>query len=849
MVKKKVSALKLGFAITVFYVILTSIVVSVLGVYFSIHDAKQDSKFIQKLYAQNIVGVLKGKVQGTIHYIDMERSFEKQKLSERLEEQVRKIYDVMYEIYLKERNSGKVKDLIKKDLLDIANVFYRKKKGECFFIFRKNGTVLFGGRDKVLLVQKLLKFKSIKEKKRSIVFAVFKKHRKMIYIVFFPPMDWYLAYCADLTYLDNRVKRDVIDYLNNYRYGYKKHGYIFVAKLLLNRSPNCRLIPVVNPNRPEIEGKCQSINTPDAKGFYYRKKYISDILKKGYSITEYYYKIPDTDRYGKKISYMAYYKPWNWIIGTGYYIKDIGAQFYHEKMKNLWKTAEMVLIAVLFVLSLLSLIFFVFFGRIKPEIEKIVNFLGKFPLSGTIDTGSFRFKELAFIAEKINEMAKNVRRLTEKQKEIINLYTSITNFMKSCVVVVERKEGDLFIKDINACFQRCMGIKSKDEVLGKRADELFKDVPFILDKIRRTIEDGVTIEAVDVIKNMKGCGFMRYFQSEVFNISENEAVYIADDITDSVTLYYRSMIEQERLSSLIEDLDIGVVVVNHSGKVMFSNSKVRDIFEIYDRKVHSLEDFIVGEDTKARVMSYFDGIVNNNIKCESCVFEIKTFKGNKKWIEITAIKDTINNEPVVVISVKDITYKYLKEKEIEYLSLHDDLTGLYNRRFFREELNRLFNPRSYPLVLVVFDINGLKMVNDILGHRWGDWLIKKVAEILKNSVRAVDVVARIGGDEFVLLMPNTDESGVEVCISRIRKKIEEENSKEGQPYISVSMGYEVQRGQYEDPDKFFAAADRAMYKTKYTENRKEELRKIWESLKKMHPDSLKLHSLEEFLKR
>ncbi len=849
MAKEKVSALKLGFAITFLYVIMTSIIFSALGVYFSVRDAKQDSQYIQKLYAQNVVGVLKGKVDGVIRYINMERNFEQKKLSEHLEEQVGRIYRVIYELYLKESNEGKKKSLIKKDLLDIAGVFYKKKKGECFFIFDKQGKVLFGGKNELPLIQKLLKFEGVKGNKRNIVLTEFKRHKKMIYVVYFPPMDWYMAYCSDLTYLDKKVKNCVIEYLNNYRYGYKKHGYIFVAKLLLNRKPSCRLMPVVNPNRPEIVGKCQSINTPDAKGFYYRKKYVHDILTKGYSITEYYYKIPGTGKFGKKISYMAYYKPWNWIIGTGYYIKDIGSQFYNEKMKNVWKTAEKVLLAVLLVLSLLSLIFFVFFGRLKPEIGRIVDFLEKFPMSDFIDIKDFRFEELSFIAEKINEMAKNVRKLTEEQKEIITLYTSITNFMNSCVVIVERKGNDILIKDINGCVQKCMGIKSKDEVVGKEASSFFRELPYILDKIERVLEDGITIEAVDIVKNMKGCGFMRYFQSEVFKISENEAVYIADDITDSVMLYYRSLIEQERLSSLIEDLDIGVVVVNHSGKVMFANSMVKDIFEVYDREVHSLEDFIVGEDIRERVNSYFYGIINNDIKCESCVFEIKTFKGNKKWIEITATKDTINNEPVVVISVKDITYKYLKEKEIEYLSLHDDLTGLYNRRFFREELHRLFNPRSYPLVLAIFDINGLKMVNDILGHRWGDWLIKKVAEILKNSVRAVDIVARIGGDEFVLLMPNTDEKGAKMCIERIKANIDKENSKDGQPYISVSIGYEVQRGQYDDPDKFFAAADRAMYKEKYTEKRKDELKKIWQTLKEMRPDSSKLHSLEEFIKR
>ncbi len=849
MVKKKVSALKLGFVITLFYVIMTSLIFSALGIYFSIHDAKKDAQYIQRLYAKNVVGVLKEKVEGVIRYINMERSFEREKLSENLESRIGRIYNVLYELYLKEKERGRNEALIKKDLIDIVKVFYHRTPGECFFVFNREGDILFGGNELKSLVKRLLKFNKVEEKRRSIVITTFQKHKKMIYITFFPPMDWYLAYCSDITFLDNKVKRNVIQYLNNYRYGYKKHGYIFVAKLLVNEKPSCRLIPVVNPNRPEIEGKCQSVNTPDAKGFYYRKKYVSDILKKGYSIVEYYYKIPGTEKVGKKISYMEYYKPWGWIIGTGYYIKDIGTQFYNEKIKDMWKTAEKVLFAVLLVLSFMSLAFFIFFIRLKPEIEKIVSFLEKFPSSGFIDVDSFRFSELSFIAEKVNEMAKNVRKLAEEQKEIINIYTSITNFMKSCVILVEKKGKEIFIKDINSCVQKCMGIQDKSEALGKSADEFFKDLPFVLDKIKRVLNDGITIEAVDIIKNISSCGFMRYFQSEVFKISENEAVYIADDITDSVTLYYRSMIEQERLSSLIEDLDIGVVVVNHSGKVMFSNSRVRDIFEAHDREVRSLDDFIIGEQTKAKVNSYFKDIVNNNIKCESCVFEIETFKGNKKWIEITATKDTISNEPVVVISVKDITYKYLKEKEIEYLSFHDDLTGLYNRRFFREELNRLFNPRSYPLVLVIFDINGLKMVNDTLGHKWGDWLIKKVAEILKNSVRAVDIVARIGGDEFVLLMPNTDERGVRMCIERIKRNIERENAKGGQPYISVSIGYEIQNGQYDDPDKFFAAADRYMYRAKYTEKREEELKKIWESLKKLQGNTSKKHSFEEFVKR
>ena len=394
-----------------------------------------------------------------------------------------------------------------------------------------------------------------------------------------------------------------------------------------------------------------------------------------------------------------------------------------------------------------------------------------------------------------------------------------------------------------------MGIVEKNKVVGKSIYKFFADFSSITRKFEMVFEDGISIESVDIISNVKNCGYRRYFQSEVFRISANEAVYIADDVTDNVMLYYKNLIERDRLATLIEAVDVGIAIVNFSGKIIFSNSKLLRIFEVDGFEVKRLKDLFLNERSASEMEKYFEGVKDGKISCVGCVLEIETFKNNRKWVEITATVDNINNEPVIILSIKDITYKYLKEKEIEYISLHDDLTGLYNRRFFREELKRLFNERSYPLALVVFDINGLKMVNDVLGHKWGDWLIRKVADILKSSVRSVDLLARIGGDEFVLLMVNTDEEGVERCVSRIKGNLEKENGKENQPYISISIGYAIQNGQFENPDKLFAEADRSMYNEKYSEKRNKELKKIWESILKMKPEGAKLHKLEDFLKR
>jgi PAS domain S-box-containing protein len=117
----------------------------------------------------------------------------------------------------------------------------------------------------------------------------------------------------------------------------------------------------------------------------------------------------------------------------------------------------------------------------------------------------------------------------------------------------------------------------------------------------------------------------------------------------------------------------------------------------------------------------------------------------------------INGELCLLNIVIDITERKQAEEEIKYLSFHDKLTGLYNRVFFEEELKRLDTERELPLSLIMGDVNGLKLVNDALGHQEGDKLLVKVAKALRKSSRHEDIVARWGGDEFIILLPRCDK--------------------------------------------------------------------------------------------
>jgi len=156
------------------------------------------------------------------------------------------------------------------------------------------------------------------------------------------------------------------------------------------------------------------------------------------------------------------------------------------------------------------------------------------------------------------------------------------------------------------------------------------------------------------------------------------------------------------------------------------------------------------------------------------------------------------------------------EQRLEYLSYHDQLTGLYNRRFYEEQLTRLDVKRNFPLTLVMADVNGLKLINDSFGHVVGDELLKKVAEVITQGCRADEIIARLGGDEFVILLPNTDANETSHIVKRVKALALKE--KIGSIDISVSFGWETKMNEEEKIEEIFKKAEDHMYKKKLFES-------------------------------
>jgi diguanylate cyclase (GGDEF)-like protein len=143
---------------------------------------------------------------------------------------------------------------------------------------------------------------------------------------------------------------------------------------------------------------------------------------------------------------------------------------------------------------------------------------------------------------------------------------------------------------------------------------------------------------------------------------------------------------------------------------------------------------------------------------------------------------------LVLVSLTDITARKQAEAYLEFLGKHDVLTKLRNRSFFVDELNRLERKGPFPVTVIVADLNGLKFANDDLGHAAGDALLRRAGEVLGKAVDKPACAARIGGDEFALLLPATDERGGEQVIERIGELLELNNQFYGGPELSFALG-------------------------------------------------------------
>jgi len=204
--------------------------------------------------------------------------------------------------------------------------------------------------------------------------------------------------------------------------------------------------------------------------------------------------------------------------------------------------------------------------------------------------------------------------------------------------------------------------------------------------------------------------------------------------------------------------------------------------------------------------------------------EITAVTQDNKRFDVLLTSSTVVDEDGNIFGLlgifKDITNQKKAEDKLRYLSFHDSLTGIYNRTFFSEEMERLQKSRDFPISIISLDIDGLKVINDYLGHSKGDNLLTTLTSLVQKAIRESDIFARVGGDEFEILLPKTDYDKGREIIDRINEEIENHNDKNESFPLILSTGLATSLNKVDKLIETSIRADNAMYNEKNSKKQK-----------------------------
>ena len=380
----------------------------------------------------------------------------------------------------------------------------------------------------------------------------------------------------------------------------------------------------------------------------------------------------------------------------------------------------------------------------------------------------------------------------------------------------------------------------QNEANAKKTYQVFKEVyitgnpvkAFEMKMIRKDDTTQISEVSISLIRNTEGNPIaFRCISRDITEQKQMEETIreygekyktVITDITERHRMEKALRQSEEKYRTILESIQEGYFEIDLTGKYTFFNDSMCRIHGYSKEELMGMNHRQhTDKETKKKLFQVFNKVYNTGEPAKEVDWQIIRKDGTKRYIEssVSLQKDS-SDKPIGFRGiVRDVTERKRAEERIQYLATHDALTGLPNRLMFGQLINHAIQAaRRYQRQLAVFfiDLDRFKAINDSLGHEAGDQLLQEIAKRFKKSLRAVDVVGRLGGDEFIMLIEEMDE------LSQIENVAHKILSTAIQPIVllgeecrvTASIGISIYPRDGEDEQALMKNADMAMYVAK-----------------------------------
>ncbi|NLM44634.1 MAG: diguanylate cyclase [Clostridiales bacterium] len=287
---------------------------------------------------------------------------------------------------------------------------------------------------------------------------------------------------------------------------------------------------------------------------------------------------------------------------------------------------------------------------------------------------------------------------------------------------------------------------------------------------------------------------------------------IIRDITEQKETAIKLKLSEERYRKLFENACALICTFDKNGEFISINNACAETTGYTKEELKNMNIFDLLVLTESQKRIYKKRLLNLVSKMQNTNIEVTILNKEKKSIilegRLIIIDDNYFTSEIQAV-LQDVTLRKEAESKIYHLSYHDKLTDLYNRAYFDETLEGMNKSKQFPYSLIMGDMNGLKSTNDLYGHKAGDKLIQTMADILRKCCRKTDIIARIGGDEFAIILPNcSGKEALKIC-KRIKQMCMQYDNEKIKP--DIALGYSTIENSKKTNDDLLLEADRRMY--------------------------------------